>query len=901
MIIIGILIGVNFFFYGAYQGELNFEIERYQKQQAVALEISDLFISDRLKTTYEGLQLVKNSNEMEAYLNNGQDDYLKKQVGQMFYRYASASSGLTQIRLIDTKGQEILRYNRKGDLVTRVNETELQDKSDRYYFIRTMQLSPGEMYISDFDLNVENGIVVEPYEPTLRFSMKLYDNHNELKGILIFNFDGLQFLSIIEKYERMNLQDLDIGIMDLNNYWSLNHAENNDLNSVVFSMKTSEGDEIWQKIHADIERRGQYKKSGYYHLGTEYYYYKQIANHESLGYVFEGQAYSWYFVSKFDINKLIIEEQPFLKNYRLYLLLLNLLTIILASVVLILHKQRENQKFMLLSSAYISNNSHDGIVILDAKKRIVYFNTVFQDIYGYSNGELQHKKISDLFDGHIEFSGEDVFDETLWDGNIWNKTKYGNLVLKHLLIKKVIDKQKKLMYYIGIYSNPSSVDRVEEEDDSYTTRYLSQNDLSLIGQTLDYNMRDEKRYMVVAIQFLEGTRNLLESNQSIQGKFLKIGQSEVLLETDYRIIAVPKPDLFLLATPISEQTFLAYESSEIKGSDSALVVETMSEIDRMFKKTQVALNLSANVFKYHSGVAVTLDASTTGKGMVANALVALEALTKLKHSNYLLYDTFFYEYIREENYIRSELINAFHHDEFRVYYQPQINLFTNQVIGVEALVRWENQKFGNINPSRFVPILEEMDDIRLLGKTVLSKVLEDIKRIPKDELSYRVSINLSSREFTNNLLMRELIEIVEQEQYKNHTFCFEITETTLVKNLDQANATIKLLRDAGIDIAIDDFGTGYSSLGYLKNLFADELKIDRMFIMDYPDKDDGKILKAIIRMGKEMNISLVIEGVETKAQYELVKELDCDHYQGYYAAKPMPFDVFLAWQEERSK
>jgi len=128
MIVIGVLLGVNFLFYGVYQSKLDLEVERYQKQQEVAVEISDLFISDHLKTTYEGLELVKNSNEMVAYLNSDEDDYLKKQVGQMFFRYASASSGLTQIRFIDTKGQEILRYNRDGDRVTRVINTELQDK-----------------------------------------------------------------------------------------------------------------------------------------------------------------------------------------------------------------------------------------------------------------------------------------------------------------------------------------------------------------------------------------------------------------------------------------------------------------------------------------------------------------------------------------------------------------------------------------------------------------------------------------------------------------------------------------------------------------------------------------------------------------------------------------------------
>ena len=130
--------------------------------------------------------------------------------------------------------------------------------------------------------------------------------------------------------------------------------------------------------------------------------------------------------------------------------------------------------------------------------------------------------------------------------------------------------------------------------------------------------------------------------------------------------------------------------------------------------------------------------------------------------------------------------------------------------------------------------------------------------------------------------------------YPQLKWCFEITETTLVDNLDIANEIIQLLHEQGIEISIDDFGTGYSSLGYLKKLNADEIKIDRMFIGDYPERDNGNILKAIVAMGNEMGIKLIIEGVETEAQYEYIKLLQCGNYQGYFGSVPKSWTQIVA-------
>ena len=149
--------------------------------------------------------------------------------------------------------------------------------------------------------------------------------------------------------------------------------------------------------------------------------------------------------------------------------------------------------------------------------------------------------------------------------------------------------------------------------------------------------------------------------------------------------------------------------------------------------------------------------------------------------------------------------------------------------------------------------------------------------IPND---FKISINLSSNEFMDKSIILSLVNVIESAGLKLENFCFEITETTLVNNLEHANEIIHYLHEKKVVVAIDDFGTGFSSLGYLKSLYADKLKIDRTFIKDYPKSDDGTMIKAIISMAKQLKIGVIAEGIENEEQLKLIKSLDCKEYQG---------------------
>lgn len=865
-------------------------INDYQNRQHTAVNITDLFISDKFIDVYEELNILSHSSELTDYLLDPHRVQAIDEVQNMFVRYANNKNGLTQIRILNEFGDEIVRVNKIKNNVVKVPNSELQNKFDRYYFQHSIGIEENQIYVSDFDLNIENGVIVEPYEPTIRFAVKLVDREKQVKGILILNFDGEKFFSVINKYENLDVENLEIGILDFNNYWSLNHIEMTDLDEIVLTVKSNQSDQmrdVFEKVNINNEK----VDTGKFISGSNYYYFKKINEIDEEKYVFEGKSFSWYFVSFFDLNALISDNHPYFNNWLLVQSASSLMVFFIAFTISRLRRQKKNQQILILTSAYISNNTHDGILVLNDLYEVIYCNSVFQDIYGYKLKEMANKKITEFFEGNIHKADVPNEDDEVWSDNIWNKTKTGNWILKNLKIKEIKDQKDKLVYYIGIYSTPVEMNPLNKslEKREYQSNLVFRDDIQMIGQYIDSMEKEHENYMAITVQLLGDSRKLLESSQSIHGKFVTAGQKEMQLDFGYNLVAVPRTDLLILITPVVSE--LKIPLGAFIKPEEMIVEEAMVDIDVLLKKLQIKLGYSNLECKYQTGVAISNLITDNGAELVQNSLIALEALTKYKKSSYLMYDEKHYEFIKYENTLRNELKNAFSNQEFYVLYQPQIDIKTNKVLGLEALVRWQNAALGNVTPLKFIPILDETDDIYILSKTVLAMVIDDLLLIDWRETPTRVSINLSSKEFTNKKVINDLVNMINTFKLEGVTFCFEITETTLVENLEVANDIIRLLHEEHIEVSIDDFGTGYSSLGYLKQLLADELKIDRMFIMDYPELDDGKIIKAIISMGSEIGMSMVVEGVETIEQLNLIKELKCETYQGYYGSAPTTLEA----------
>jgi diguanylate cyclase (GGDEF)-like protein len=240
-----------------------------------------------------------------------------------------------------------------------------------------------------------------------------------------------------------------------------------------------------------------------------------------------------------------------------------------------------------------------------------------------------------------------------------------------------------------------------------------------------------------------------------------------------------------------------------------------------------------------------------------------------------------------------ELANALHsaleRQELRLLYQPQIDARSGQVLGAEALLRWQHGVFGAVAPAEFIPVAETTGQILPIGEWVLQEAIQQLRRWQDQGLRLRqIAVNLSAVQFRQQDLAERVIASLRQAGLENQRLELELTESVTMDNPEAAIEAMARFSDAGIQLSIDDFGTGYSSLSYLKRLRVNKLKIDASFVRDLATSThDQSIVSAIINLARGLKIRTIAEGVETEAQLALLQQLGCDEIQGYWYARPL--------------
>ncbi|MFK8068422.1 MAG: EAL domain-containing protein [Gammaproteobacteria bacterium] len=252
-------------------------------------------------------------------------------------------------------------------------------------------------------------------------------------------------------------------------------------------------------------------------------------------------------------------------------------------------------------------------------------------------------------------------------------------------------------------------------------------------------------------------------------------------------------------------------------------------------------------------------------------------------------------HLRQLSIIR-DLREAVQTDQFLLNYQPKINVGTNEVVGVEALIRWIHPELGFMPPDEFIPIAERSGNISLITYWVLRKAIEQCHDWNQQGLHIKMSVNLSTIDLLDQELPKVILKLLEEYNVEPSQIVLEITESTFVRDTDLALQLLNQIRDAGINLSIDDYGTGFSSLAKLRELPVQELKIDKSFVMNMQDNEnDTVIVKSTIDLGHNMGLRITAEGVEDQATLELLNELGCDEIQGYFISRPLPINEFTPW------
>ncbi|KEO82607.1 putative bifunctional diguanylate cyclase/phosphodiesterase [Tumebacillus flagellatus] len=350
-----------------------------------------------------------------------------------------------------------------------------------------------------------------------------------------------------------------------------------------------------------------------------------------------------------------------------------------------------------------------------------------------------------------------------------------------------------------------------------------------------------------------------------------------------------------LLESLSENHLLA----RMGGDEFAMLLPDLESPEDAAKLAQQALKLFETPLLFEGreflvtasiGISVYPQDGTDAETLLRNADTAMYSAKEGGRDNFQFYTPEMNQMILEQLEIEKALRHALDHEEFVLFYQPQVDIETGHIIGTEALIRWQHPERGLVPPGQFIPVAESVGLIVPLGEWVLRTAC--IQNKAWQEAGFppiKVAVNLSARQFEQPNLVDTVAEILEETGLDPQYLHLEITETLAMKNANHAIDKLHALKNLGVQLSIDDFGTGYSSLNYLKKFPIDTLKIDRSFVGDIPgDSDDAAIVTAIIAMAHNLKLTVVAEGVESEAQLEFLRNQHCNEMQGFLFSRPVP-------------
>lgn len=334
----------------------------------------------------------------------------------------------------------------------------------------------------------------------------------------------------------------------------------------------------------------------------------------------------------------------------------------------------------------------------------------------------------------------------------------------------------------------------------------------------------------------------------------------------------------------------------LESVDSRMDVEDVCQ--KLASAFQQPFSLNSHEFTVtcSMGVAMFPQDSRTSADLIKQADTALYKAKADGRATWRFYQPAMDVALQSRLYIEQRLLSKQWDQLLYVAYQPVVDLAADRMVGVEALLRWRNEDYV-VGPDIFVPIAEDLGLVGELGEWVLRRAIKDTRSLMR--MGVRVFVNVSPQQFVWRSRLADVVnQVVEEEGISHFCLGLELTESSLVRNVEEVKSSLDQLATAGVSLAIDDFGTGYSSLSYLKRFPFDRIKIDKSFVRDIcDDTEDLELVKAIIAMARAMRLNVIAEGVENEAQLQLLKDLGCDCAQGYFISRPVPIDAMLEFYE----
>ncbi len=550
----------------------------------------------------------------------------------------------------------------------------------------------------------------------------------------------------------------------------------------------------------------------------------------------------------------------------------------------------------LSQAAAVFESTREGVMITDASRKILMVNKAFTDITGFSTEDVIGKKPGIMGSGRhgIDFYREmwaHIARTDHWQGEIWNRRKCGEVYPELLSISTVKNDAGKVTHYVGVFADISKLKASEME-----LEFLAHHDpltklpnRMLFLSRLQHNIEKARRHankMAVLMLDLDRFKDVNDSFGHLAGDdLLQLVANSLTarLRTSDTVCRLGGDEFVVLLEDVNHPETAAYVATQI--------IEALSQTWRLASGHEVRIGVSV-------GIAMFPEHGVSSDELIQQADTALYQAKNEGRNRFKYFSEDLTRAARERIDIEIRLRLAIEQNELRVFFQPQINVDTGEIIGAEALVRWQTASGELIPPVRFIPIAEETGLITTIGNWVLRETCKQGQRWLQAGFNpLRLAVNLSPQQFLHSDISDVVANILAETGFPANCLELELTESALMKREKEAIEILHKLHDLGVHLAIDDFGTGYSSLAYLKLFPLDVLKIDKSFIDDIPEHtDDMEITATIIAMAKNLRMQVVAEGVETPEQLAFLKSRQCNFYQGYLTSKPLPiaeFETFL--------
>ncbi|MFJ7813995.1 EAL domain-containing protein [Pseudomonas asiatica] len=559
-------------------------------------------------------------------------------------------------------------------------------------------------------------------------------------------------------------------------------------------------------------------------------------------------------------------------------------------------QQRRAEKDLRMA-ATVFEHSTSAILITDPAGYIVQANEAFSRVSGYAVSEVLDQlpgmlTVDEQQEGHLRYVVKQLYQRGSWEGEVWLKRRDGDHYPAWVGITAVLDDEGDLASYVCFFTDIS--ERKASEQRIHRLAYydaLTHLPNRTLFQDRLYNalQQAERQKAWVVLMFLD-----LDRFKPINDSLGHAAGDRMLKDMAQRLLACVDNDDTVARMGGDEFTLLLQPRAtrEMALNRAIHVAENiLGSLVRPFVLENREFFVTASI-----GIALSPQDGSELSQLMKNADTAMYHAKERGKNNFQFYQAEMNASALERLELESDLRHAMEQNEFILYYQPQFSGDGKRLTGAEALLRWRHPTRGLVPPGDFIPVIEELGLVVDVGDWVLREASRQLKAWHKAKVRVpKVSVNISARQFSDGQLGTRIATILEETGLPPACLELELTESILMREVNEAMQILASLKNLGLSIAVDDFGTGYSSLNYLKQFPIDVLKIDRTFVDGLPEgEQDAQIARAIIAMAHSLNLAVIAEGVETHEQLEFLREHGCDEVQGYLFGRPMPANQFEA-------